>query len=37
MIILHIGAFLLYSAILIGCGIAVGLYVGREPEDRGHT
>ncbi len=37
MIILHIATFLIYSAILIGCGIVVGLYVGREPKDQGHT
>lgn len=37
MIILHIGAFLVYSAILIATGVVVGLYVGREPKDRGHT
>lgn len=30
MIILHISTFLVYSAILIGCGIVVGLYVGRD-------
>ena len=30
MIILHIATFLLYSVILIGCGIVVGLYVGRD-------